>query len=134
LANVVRFHNNIDMRLDLCPVEELSLEVKEAIYRISQEAVWNTVKHAHAKTINLRLATDSDGAVLEVRDDGLGFDASGSFPGHLGLKSMQSRAASLGGKLEIASTQGHGTTVHARIPLSVAGRASSLSSLDLIPM
>jgi signal transduction histidine kinase len=53
---------------------------------------------------------------LEIRDDGLGFDAGADFPGHLGLRSMRERAARLGGTLEVSSSPGLGTTVRARIP------------------
>jgi len=53
---------------------------------------------------------------LEVRDDGGGFDPAGSFPGHLGLKSMRERVARLGGTLQIESAPGEGARICARIP------------------
>jgi len=53
---------------------------------------------------------------LEVRDDGEGFDPEGSFPGHLGLKSMRERVAHLGGTLRIESAPGEGTRIRAQIP------------------
>jgi signal transduction histidine kinase len=54
---------------------------------------------------------------LDVSDDGVGFDAQGDFPGHLGLRSMRERAARLGGTLTIASAPGKGTSIRARIPV-----------------
>jgi len=65
----------------------------------------------------LRLEQVDGSVALEVRDDGSGFDPSGSFPGHLGLRSMRERAVRLGGTLEIESAPGAGTLVLTRIPL-----------------
>ena len=76
----------------------------------------NTVKHAQADGVELRLEQDAGETILEVRDDGGGFDPEGSFPGHLGLKSMRERVARLGGTLRIESAPGEGTRVRAQIP------------------
>jgi signal transduction histidine kinase len=54
---------------------------------------------------------------LDISDDGIGFDARGEFPGHLGLRSMRERAGRLGGTLEIDSAPGVGTRVHTSIPI-----------------
>ena len=54
--------------------------------------------------------------MLEVRDNGRGFDATASFPGHLGLHSMQERVKGLGGVLQIESAPGQGTCVRAQVP------------------
>jgi PAS domain S-box-containing protein len=94
----------------------LSLNQKEALYRIAQESMHNTVKHAKASWIGLRLATTPQSVVLEIVDDGRGFDTGGSFPGHLGLISMRERMANIGGQLRIDSRPGEGTTVHATLP------------------
>ncbi|HEU4494886.1 MAG TPA: ATP-binding protein, partial [Rubrobacteraceae bacterium] len=56
-----------------------------------------------------------------VSDDGIGFDTSGEFPGHLGLRSMRERAQRLGGTLTVVSSPGAGTAVHAHFPLRPAG-------------
>jgi signal transduction histidine kinase len=55
--------------------------------------------------------------VLEVADDGVGFDTNGSYPGHLGLRSMQERAAAAGGSFEVDSAPGRGTRIRAKIPI-----------------
>jgi signal transduction histidine kinase len=55
--------------------------------------------------------------VLEVSDDGIGFDAGSDFPGHLGLRSMRERASRLGGSLEVKTAPGKGTRIYARIPV-----------------
>jgi len=75
----------------------------------------NTVKHARARKVDLRLSQTIKGVILEVRDNGVGFDPTASFPGHLGLHSMQERVRNLGGILSIESTPGQGTTIRAQI-------------------
>jgi PAS domain S-box-containing protein len=105
---------------------DVPLPVKEALYRIGQEALHNIVRHARATEVSLALRWEpvaTSGApapgavlVLEVQDNGIGFDPDGPFPGHLGLRSMYERAASLGGSLEVESAAGSGTRVTARLP------------------
>ena len=101
---------------ELCDEPDLSLRVKQELYRIVQEAMHNTVKHAHANKIDLRLERTAEGMTLEVCDNGTGFDTTASFPGHLGLHSMRERVAKLGGAFEIESTKSAGTSVCVRIP------------------
>ena len=86
------------------------------VYRIAQEAMHNTVKHAHARHVALRLEQTPDGVMMEVGDDGVGFVTTASFPGHLGLHSMRERVANLGGTFQIESTPGVGTRICVRIP------------------
>jgi len=92
------------------------LETKESLYRITQEALHNTIKHARANNVKIKLARDFGLITLEISDDGAGFDAHGDFPGHLGLKSMRERASRQGGTLEIVSRPGKGVRILARIP------------------
>ncbi len=95
---------------------ELPIEVKQALYRVAHEALWNTIKHAHAGRVDVRLEVHQDSVVLEIADDGVGFDPEGSFPGHLGLRSMRERATGAGGSLEVDSAGDHGTRVVVRVP------------------
>jgi signal transduction histidine kinase len=92
-------------------------ESKHALYRVAQEALHNVVKHARASRVTLRLLYDARELVLEIRDDGRGFDTAGSFPGHLGLQSMQERMLRINGALVLESTPGSGTSVIARTPI-----------------
>jgi signal transduction histidine kinase len=96
---------------------DLSLELKQTLYRVAQEALHNIIKHARASTVVLRLATGNHEIILEVSDDGRGFDPTGAFPGHLGLQSMRARMAKAGGFLAVDSAADQGTCVRARIPL-----------------
>lgn len=97
---------------------EQPLEVKEALYRIAQEALNNTVKHARAQQVQVRLEPHEGRLMLEIEDDGVGFNPDGSFPGHLGLRSMRERALGVGGSVEVVSAPNQGTRVVATVPLS----------------
>jgi signal transduction histidine kinase len=102
---------------DLCEEPALPLTVKQELYRIAQEALHNTVKHANASKVDLVLRRTTSMVILEVCDDGVGFDPAGTFPGHLGLHSMQERVSTLDGKIQIESSPGHGTHLLAQVPL-----------------
>jgi len=118
-AAAARSRHNLQVAIQLCPEPDLTLAAKEAVYRIAQEALHNTVRHARAKTVSIRLDPDDGGVVLEVVDDGVGFDPDQPYPGHLGLVSMRERVAELGGELIIRSRPGDGTRVYMRIPTGV---------------
>jgi signal transduction histidine kinase len=115
-AAALHARQHVEVQTDLCAEPGLTLKVKQELYRIAQEALHNTVKHAHASKIAVRLQQTSDAVTLDVCDDGRGFDATASFPGHLGLHSMLERVSGLGGELTIASTPGQGTCIHVRVP------------------
>ena len=116
-AAALRARHEIEVTTSLCDEPKAPLEAKEAVYRIAQEALHNTVKHARANNVGLKIVCDSDSLSLEVSDDGIGFDAGGDFPGHLGLRSMRERASRLGGTLKVESSLGGGTRIRARIPI-----------------
>jgi two-component sensor histidine kinase len=96
--------------------ELLERRAKEALYRIAQEALQNALKHARPTRAEVRLECIDGDLLLEIRDDGAGFETTGTFPGHLGLRSMRERATQFGGTLELESAPGSGTCVRARIP------------------
>ena len=108
-------HHGMTVQTELCEEPDLPLTVKQELYRIAQEAMQNTVKHARARKVDLRLCQTANAVILEVRDDGVGFDPLGSFPGHLGLHTMQERVSSLGGRLQIESAPGQGTSILAQV-------------------
>jgi PAS domain S-box-containing protein len=115
-AAALQARQNIAVHTELCAEPELLLKVKQDLYRVAQEALHNTVKHARASKIDLRLHQAGKALILEVCDNGRGFDPTASFPGHLGLHSMQERVRSLGGELQIESTPGQGTCIRAEVP------------------
>ena len=88
------------------------------ILRIANEALHNAVRHAGAAHVSVRLAAENGTLVLDVSDDGAGFDPQRPElrARHLGLTSMEERARELGGQLEIVSQPGRGTTVRLTLP------------------
>ncbi len=115
-ASALRARGSIEVGLSLCDEPDVSISIKEALYRIAQEALNNAAKHADPGRLDVHLACEGGSLELEVSDDGIGFDPSADYPGHLGLHSMRERAVSLGGTLDIVSAPGHGTQVRARVP------------------
>jgi signal transduction histidine kinase len=90
-------------------------EIETAVYRIAQEAMTNALKHSKAESIAVDVV-EADGHVgVRVQDDGQGFDPSERAEG-FGLLGMRERVELLGGRLEIDSAPGAGTTLTARLP------------------
>jgi signal transduction histidine kinase len=103
-----------DIQLEVAPgfgVEGDGCEL--ALLRIAHEALHNAIRHARAEHVVVRLGGEDGRMVLEVSDDGIGFepDAPGVRARHLGLTSMEQRALELNGRLRIRSAPGAGTTV-----------------------
>ena len=115
-TTALKARHEIEVEATLCEEPEASLEAKEAAYRIAQEALHNTVKHARANKVEIKMECDPARITLELSDDGVGFDMRDDFPGHLGLRSMRERASRLGGTLEVETAPGRGTRIRARIP------------------
>ena len=91
-------------------------EIETALYRVLQEALTNVVRHAKADAVNVLLTRDSDHIDLIIEDRGRGFSVPVASPQpRLGLLGMRERMEAVGGRLEIESAEGLGTTVFARV-------------------
>jgi signal transduction histidine kinase len=99
-----------DPRLELSPRAETQL------FAICREALANVIKHARASEAHVRVEARDGQVVVEVRDNGRGFDPAAGHPGHFGLDSMRTRAAEIDGRLTISSAPGVGTLVRVRAP------------------
>lgn len=100
------------------PVPRLQQEVEMALFRISQEALTNVLKHAKVATVHITLAVEEESVCLTIADDGCGFDAkprTDHRTGGLGLLIMQERLRAVKGSLRIESRRGIGTSVIARV-------------------
>ena len=97
---------------------DLSPEVEQGLYRIAQEALNNILKHARAESVTVSLRQDQHSVVLDIIDDGIGFDpVAGLADSGLGLDGMYERADQMGGQLIIESQPGVGTKVCAEVVL-----------------
>jgi PAS domain S-box-containing protein len=115
-TDALRSRNDMVVDDALGSEPDASVEVKEVIYRIVQEALRNVVRHSSARRVSVRL-WEQDGLVkLEVQDNGVGFDPARVASTSMGLRSMRDRAASLGGRVRVESTAGQGTRVYGEIP------------------
>jgi len=119
LAAALRARHQIDVQASLGDEPDVSFEIKETAYRIAQEALHNVVKHAHATRVEVSLEIAPPNLVLEVRDNGVGFDPNQTFPGHFGLQSMRDRASRHGGTARLESAPGQGARVYAWLPLEL---------------
>jgi signal transduction histidine kinase len=117
----LQVRHGVKFELDLGEEPALAMNVKEALYRMTQEAFHNILRHAQATQVRVRLEIREGNLCWEVCDDGRGFEPAASFPGHLGLRSMRERAEHVGGTWEIVSSPGTGTCVQAKLPLRVEG-------------
>jgi PAS domain S-box-containing protein len=107
-----------EMRLVIEEGFPVSLPAKESVelLRILQEALANIRRHSAARNVEVGLRTDDEAILIEVADDGRGFDP-GSARAGIGLSSMGERVEGLGGKIEVRSHPGEGTKVMVRVPV-----------------
>lgn len=102
----------VEARLLIGGTIELPASAEEELYRIAQEALNNALKHAAPTSVTVRICADERRVVLEVSDDGRGFDPDSiGVEGGMGLLSMEERTEKLGGKLDVKSAPGEGTSV-----------------------
>jgi signal transduction histidine kinase len=118
LAAALRKHVEVLRRLHPQQIElsidgdgRLPAPVEKGLLRIAQEALANALRHSGAERVEVALDVADSRARLSVVDDGSGFDVGAARARHLGLTSMRERAEALGGRLEIESADGRGTTV-----------------------
>jgi signal transduction histidine kinase len=108
------------VRLNAAALPRVSADVEDAALRIAQEAMHNALRHGAPSVVTVRLDASSELLLLEVADDGSGFDidAAGRTSRRLGLASMRDRAAGIGGALSIRSVPGEGTVVRLEVPIA----------------
>jgi len=115
--DAVETRGGLQAEMALAGSEKLPIPVQEELFNIAQEALNNILKHAHAGRVRLHLHDEEGGSVLEISDDGVGFEvASGEQSGGFGISGMKERARKIGGTLEIESAPGMGTKVTVRLP------------------
>ncbi|MFI9174615.1 sensor histidine kinase [Streptomyces lincolnensis] len=123
-ATVTDWGERTDIRAEFTvtgATEHLHDEVAATLLRIAQEALSNAARHARATRLGVTLTFLGDEVILDIRDDGVGFDqltlAPRTHAGGFGLDGMRARAERIAGALTVESEPGHGTAVSARVPL-----------------
>ncbi len=107
----------VSVTIGALPAEDrLPPRAQEQLFRMAQEALANIARHARAQHIWLRLERQGKEMLLEIRDDGQGFDSASAHAG-MGLSNLRERARALAGRAEIQSAPGQGTTIRIHIPL-----------------
>jgi two-component system NarL family sensor kinase len=102
------------------PLERLSLDRTQLMYRVAQEGLRNVLSHADASRVTLSITSENDTILFEVVDDGRGVEGLEvpDRPGHLGLRALAAHAASLGARLTIRSAPGRGTVLALEVPIT----------------
>jgi len=111
LVNGLRGRTQLAIDLKIHGQCQIPSRIKKNLFRITQEALNNIVKHARAKHVSLSLDQCSDEIKLEICDDGQGFELNQVEGGHLGVEIMHERARNIGANLEILSHPGKGTNI-----------------------
>ncbi len=109
--------NGVMINLVIQNAQRMPLETEQAIYRMIQEALANVARHSQADQVNVSLVYDTESVAVTVEDNGLGFDAKTKASG-MGLRIINERAESIGGRACIESEAGHGTKVVITAPLN----------------
>lgn len=116
-------YQDVALHID-APDGEIGVREGQAriLYRVAQEAIMNSLKHARASVIEISVRRFGHDIVVSVRDDGVGFDADDAAKavclGHIGLAYMRRRIELMGGRLEIQSNRGSGTTIEATVEIA----------------
>ncbi len=121
LRNLVRRFGNessIQIQMEICDQVDSDPQTQLALYQIAKEALGNALLHSSATQISLSLREDQNMLLLEVKDNGRGFDPYHKVDGHFGLAIMRERALAAGGQLFVDSLPAAGCSVRASVPKS----------------
>jgi len=124
---IFEWENHTDIQTQLIAENEqrLALNVEQALYRITQEALANVARHSRAHHVTITLVYAAESVTLTISDDGIGFDTA-QRPKGIGLRSICERAESIGGEMILSSVPGNGTQIQIRIPSKLVGLLSTM--------
>ncbi len=109
--------------------EQIPRLVQAELYNIAQEALNNALKHAHANSVHIQLRFEEAETVMQISDDGVGFEpAADGMGGGFGIPGMQERAQKIGGTLQIDSAPARGTSVIVRVPVKPRERSTEIGN------
>jgi signal transduction histidine kinase len=108
-----------DFRSDNLPEERLAPRIQDEVLRFAQEAISNAVRHARPTVVSVTLRWDLPNLILQVKDDGTGISSASLEKSEgFGLHNMRLRASQIGGKLDIKTAVGNGTSIVLSVPIS----------------
>ena len=110
--------NDTKAQLNTRNERRLSIDVEQALYRVTQETLANVSRHSHANRVDISLVYNVDSVQLSVSDDGCGFDINEKLHG-MGLRSIRERISSIRGTVQVQSAPGQGTRVLVQVPIKV---------------
>lgn len=114
--NLVERRSGIQANIDKDDRIKLTGQIEQELFRLVTEALNNSLKHAGASQVSVNIQPEDSLIVLEVWDNGSGFDPIQAYPG-MGLQNMRERVSALGGRFELSSQPGSGTRIRVEIPL-----------------
>ena len=117
----IRYRLDLAAELPHCPLDS---EARHNLFLVVKEALNNIVKHSAASEVRLRMSVEYDVLVVEIDDNGKGFEPSALTRGN-GLENMQKRIGHLGGQLALTTQIGQGTHLEIRLPFSRAFGATA---------
>ena len=123
LANQIRQQHGLSIELTAQPAANpASEESRDLLFQASRELLLNVIKHAQVKKAEVHLCIDGDDVVLQVNDDGVGFDPAQTADDAptFGIFHLRERLTAVGGEIQIDSQIQHGTRVHVRLPRTAA--------------
>jgi PAS domain S-box-containing protein len=127
-------NSSIKVRLALMPDRKTLPEgVRLALFRIYQQAMANIARHSQATEVDVSFKLENDRVVMEVRDNGVGFDVPDGWidlvrEGHLGLAGSAERAEAIGGSMDVQSSRGEGTVITVQIPYNGVPKENKTAS------
>lgn len=113
---------DVDVHIDPEAESGLDRATREAIFYVAADALGNVARHARARRVVLALRRENEAVVLDIQDDGVGFEVDGAVGG-LGLRNMRERAFNAGARLDLESHPGSGTRLLLRIPIRTGAPA-----------
>lgn len=115
---IYEWENRNDAKVNFSARNErrLSLEIEQALYRVTQEALANVARHSQARRVDLALVYNGDSMQLSLSDDGQGFDMNNGKANGMGLRSIRERISSIRGTVQIQSAPGRGTRLIVQVP------------------
>lgn len=105
---------NIKWKVESIPLDK---GVEDHLFRILQESVSNTLRHAKATSLDVLLIKRDDFVIMRVSDDGIGFEVDDEKTGSYGLQNMHERAVEIGGTLKVVSLKNKGTRLEVKVPV-----------------